>query len=101
MKDKFYYKDGTTSSYYNASQLLHKLDGPAVERSNGDKAWYLDGRLHRVEGPAIENTNGSRWWYLDGVRYSEKPLNQLIREAKALPLALRLTDPREWVRNMV
>ena len=103
MSNTYYYKDGTLSSHLtrNYAKELHRVDGPAIEYADGDRHWCVNGKLHRVDGPAIENTNGSRWWYLDGVRYSEKPFNQLIREAKALPLALRLTDPREWVRNII
>lgn len=33
---------------------------------NGDKRWYLDGRLHREGGPAIEYGNGDKGWYLHG-----------------------------------
>ena len=87
--------------YPNSSQLLHRLDGPAVEYAAGTKEWYVDGELHRVDGPAIEYSSGDHYWYVDGLEYSEEDFNQLIKEAKALPLALRLIDPREWVRRMV
>lgn len=30
----------------------HRVDGPAVEHSNGTKLYYLDDNLHRVDGPA-------------------------------------------------
>jgi ADP-heptose:LPS heptosyltransferase len=37
-KTKSYYKKGTC--------LLHRLDGPACEYANGDKRWYIDGKLY-------------------------------------------------------
>jgi hypothetical protein len=42
---------------------LHRKDGPALRRLNGDKWWYRHGRLHRVDGPAIEWANGDKGWY--------------------------------------
>jgi hypothetical protein len=27
---------------------------------NGDKCWYLNGKLHRTDGPAIEYANGDK-----------------------------------------
>ena len=124
MKDKYYYKDGTTSSgYYDTSKKLHRengpaceytdgdrewyvdgkphrVDGPAIEHSNGTKSWWVDGECHRIDGPAIEYNDGAKYWYVDGKYYSKKDFNKLIEEVKKLPLALRLIDPREWVRKL-
>ena len=69
MKDKFYYKDGTTSSEYDTSKALHRTDGPAVEWGNGDRFWLVDGKRHRVDGPAVERANGTKHWYVDGKRH--------------------------------
>jgi len=46
--------------------VLHRVDGPAIERANGDKCWFLGGKRHRVDGPAIERANGDREWYVNG-----------------------------------
>jgi len=46
--------------------LLHRLDGPAFERIDGSKGWYVDGNLHRLDGPAEEWADGSKTWYMDG-----------------------------------
>jgi len=120
--------DGPAAEYANGDKIWyvngkrHRLDGPALEYANGDKKWYVDGKLHRVDGPAVEYANGDRFWLVDGKRhrvdgpavewvdgrgswyveykrYNEKEFNKLIEEVKELPLALRLIDPREWVRN--
>jgi len=45
---------------------LHRLDGPAVEWSNGDKEWYQNGKCHRLDGPAIQYASGYKAWYQDG-----------------------------------
>ena len=45
---------------------LHRVDGPAIEYADGSKRWFLDGKLHRVDGPAIEDADGSKEWYQYG-----------------------------------
>jgi len=32
----------------------------------GDKYWYLHGKLHREDGPAIEFINGTKKWFYHG-----------------------------------
>ena len=73
MKDKFYYKDGTTSSEYDDYKILHRIDGPAREYADGDKFWHVNGKLHRNDGPAVEYADGGRSWYIDGpaVEYAD------------------------------
>jgi hypothetical protein len=61
---KFYYKD-------REMQILYREDGPAIEWSNGNKSWYLNGNRHREDGPAIEWSNGKKTWYLNGNRHRE------------------------------
>lgn len=108
-KDKFYYNDGSTSSVHDyissrGIRLLHRVDGPAVEYANGNREWFINGKLHRIDGPAIDPTifrNGSFRHYLDGESYSKEDYDKIIKEITDLPLALRLVDPREWVRSMV
>ena len=58
--DKRYYKD-------EAKTILHRLDGPAIEFTNGGKTWYVNGKLHRLDGPAVEWTNGYKAWFVNGV----------------------------------
>ena len=48
---------------------LHREDGPAVERADGSKKWHLNGKLHRTDGPAVEYANGSKAWFLDDKRH--------------------------------
>lgn len=37
---------------YGINNLLHRLDGPAVEQSDGTKFWLQFGQLHKEDGPA-------------------------------------------------
>jgi len=41
--------------YYNDDNKMHRLDGPAVECSNGIKTlFYVFGKAHRNIGPSVE-----------------------------------------------
>jgi hypothetical protein len=118
-----YYKDGTTSSKRDFSKILHRTDGPAreysyggrewyvddkrhriggpaVEWADGTKWWYVDSRLHRIDGPAIEWANGHKEWWIDGKQYSEQGFSKLIKQVNEMSLAMKLTDPRWWVREL-
>jgi hypothetical protein len=57
--------------YKNKSGQYHRLDGPAVEYSNGEKHWYINGKRHREDGPAVENINSDKWWYINGKLHRE------------------------------
>lgn len=46
----------------------------------GDKCWRLNGKAHREDGPAIEYSNGNIYWGLNGNLYSKEQYNkELIR----------------------
>ena len=62
---KYYYKDGSVLEHYYDDKILHRVDGPAVEWSNGYKAWRVDGKLHRIDGPAVEFADGGKFWHID------------------------------------
>ena len=47
----------------------HREEGPAVECADGDKSWFLNGKLHRTDGPACEYADGAKFWYLNGLRH--------------------------------
>lgn len=61
---KFYYSD-------HKMMVFHREDGPSIEYVNGDRVWYLNGKLHREDGPAVESVDGSKWWYLNGKYITE------------------------------
>jgi len=123
-KDKFYYKDGTiTFDERDKTKVLHRIGGPAVEKADGDIYWYIDNKLHRVGGPAVEFANksenwymygkrhrldgpavefadGTKWWYVDSEEYTEKQFDKIMKEVNEMSLAMKLTDPRWWVREL-
>ena len=68
--------------YRNESGQYHRIDGPAVEYSNGSKEWYINGKRHREDGPAIEWNDGDKSWYLNDIEYSEEEFNQEIIKLK-------------------
>ena len=55
-----------TRRYFNSDGVLHRTNGPAVERASGTKRWYQNGQLHRTDGPAVEYYDGRKTWYKDG-----------------------------------
>jgi hypothetical protein len=61
-----------TFYYIKGTRTLHREDGPARKWYDGEKRWYINGRLHRVDGPAIIYNNGEVEWHLDGVRFETK-----------------------------
>jgi hypothetical protein len=79
--NNYYYKDKEMT-------ILHREDGPAVERANGNKSWYKDGELHREGGPAIEHATGYKSWWRDGLRHRE--------DCPAIEYA---DGTKEWYRN--
>ena len=50
---------------------LHREDGPAYEGANGNKSWYLNGKRHREDGPAIEYASGTKAWHLNDKLHRE------------------------------
>jgi len=51
----FKYKRYKNRIEYSCNSKRHRTDGPAVERSNGEKHWYKEGRLHRTDGSLMES----------------------------------------------
>ena len=39
------------------------FSGKLVDR-NGVECWFFDGKLHREDGPAVERVDGYKAWYL-------------------------------------
>ena len=74
-------EDGTRR-WYNESTYLHREDGPAIERSNGIKEWYLNGERHRINGPAVEYANGTKLWYLNDIKLTE---SEFLAKTKKAP----------------
>ena len=50
--------------------------------TNGNKYWYLNGRLHREGGPAIEYANGTKKWFYQDIEYKVKSNKEFLRLMK-------------------
>jgi hypothetical protein len=46
--------------------------------------WYLNGELHREDGPAIERANGTKAWYLNGKQLTEEEFNRKMNPVREL-----------------
>ena len=57
--------------YKNKKGLYHREDGPAYERPDGYRVWYINGMYHREDGPAVERRDGVNWYYLNNVEYTK------------------------------
>ena len=68
--------------YTNEKDQYHREDGPAIERPNGHKAWYVNGVRHREDGPAIEYSDGDEWYYLNDKRYSKEDYEVEVAKLK-------------------
>jgi hypothetical protein len=60
----------------------HRENRPAIERSNGYKAWYINGLRHREDGPAVEWGDGDKVWYLNDIWHTEQEYKYEMRSRK-------------------
>jgi hypothetical protein len=58
--------------WYKNDKYHRECDLPAIIAWNGDKAWYIRGKLHRIKGPAFEGFDGTKEWWLDDKMYTEQ-----------------------------
>ncbi len=61
---------------------LHRTDGPAIEYHSGRKEWWLNDKRHRTDGPAIEWANGNKEWYLNGTSLTEEEFNAIPKDQR-------------------
>ena len=73
------YDNGDKHWYLNGK--LHREDGPAVEHTGGTKCWYLNGQRHREDGPAVEWAGGTKHWYLNDKQLTEAEFNARTKPA--------------------
>jgi hypothetical protein len=69
MKEPKLFVDERGNKLWKLYGEYHRLDGPAVEYSDGYKQWRVVGKLHRLDGPAIERADGTKDWFIDGKHY--------------------------------
>lgn len=59
---RYGYKDGY------GKFILHRDDGPAVEYPSGDVEYWFNGELHRLDGPAVIKSDHIIW-FKNGLRH--------------------------------
>jgi len=74
--------------YYNSLGEYHRIDGPAIERANGGKEWWINGIKHREDGPARISDDGCKYWYKNNLLHREDG-----------PAVERLDGYKEWWVN--
>ncbi len=77
---------GKMRHWYNKAGEVHRENGPAIEcLVTGDMYWLQYGVYHRIDGPAVEMSNGSKQWFINGefqyIDRSEVNLNERINHA--------------------
>jgi hypothetical protein len=69
--------------YWYLNAEFHRDDGlPAIEWANGTKSWYKHGVLHRTDGPAIDRVSGVDSWYIDGKIINAKTNEEFLQLMK-------------------
>ena len=74
--------------YWYQNGKLHRENGPAVEKTNGDKHWFLNAKRHREDGPAIEYADGEKQWWLNNKQHREDG-----------PAVIRANGNKSWWLN--
>ena len=54
----------------------------SVTLSDGTIKHYFNKVLHNDDRPAIEYTDGAKAWYLNGKEYSEEEFNKIMKQKK-------------------
>ena len=58
--------DSGDIAWLTKDRVFHRLDGPALIRTDGVEAWYYRGQYHRKDGPALRDFRGCQEWYQYG-----------------------------------
>lgn len=61
--------------WYQAGKC-HKI----VWSDGHHKEWWFEGKKHRLDGPAIEKANGRKIWYIEGKEYTEEEFNKYVKD---------------------
>jgi hypothetical protein len=94
------YCDGFIGTY-NHLKRLNSFNGcPAITRSNGYKAYYLNGFLHNEKGAAVIWENGIEGHYLNGKIYSVDQWKIEVKKINSLrKLKHKLKDSVKRIRK--
>ena len=65
-KDGLHINELGTKRWFKDGKL-HRYDGPAVIRSDGEQWWYKNDKIHRDDGPAGIFPDGTQYWFKNGL----------------------------------
>ena len=74
--NKLWYLPSKGKRYY------HRLDGPAIEFSNGAKHWFVNGKRHRIDGYAVIDICGPNQWWINGNMPSGYEVKEWLEDNK-------------------
>jgi hypothetical protein len=61
-----------------------------ITNSQGTKFWYQNDQRHRTNGPAVERADGTRTWYINGVWYDFNDWLELVDITEVQKTLMRL-----------
>ena len=67
---KKFYEDLKEAYFFQLENVI------TIQYNNGDLCWSCNGKKHRVDGAAVENSDGSKEWWVDGEMLSEEEFNK-------------------------
>ena len=68
-------------SWYDYLRKHPTFTGCLINKDS-DISWYKDGVVHREDGPAVERSYGGKAWWLNGRGYSEQQWLIVVRKIK-------------------
>ena len=76
------YIDEFGNKFWWENNKRNRLNGPAMEWSDGEKQWIQNDYWHREDGPAIKYFDGGEEWFYEGKRincFSQEEFERLIK----------------------
>jgi len=63
---------------YHKIGILHRINGPAISYTNGNKEYLQFGKRHRVDGPALQWSDHKEYWEFGELHRIDGPAIQDI-----------------------
>ena len=60
------YRNADGDKFYYINGKLHNPDGPAIVWADGDKEHYINGERHNPHGPAFSDADGHKEHWING-----------------------------------
>jgi len=71
------YPDGS-QHWFKHGNFHRENNLPAIVSFDGSKEWIVNGKLHRLNGPAIDKINGHKEYWINGVHLTEDEFKEII-----------------------